>query len=76
MKDIAVPPLVPAATEGNLSDLPARNGLERPDHVAFARRRGHAWLDVTSAQFLAEVRAVAKGLVAAGVEAGDRVALM
>ena len=76
MKDIAVPPLVPAATEGNLSDLPARNGLERPDHVAFSRREGTRWLDVTSARFLAEVRALAKGLVAAGVDVGDRVAIM
>jgi long-chain acyl-CoA synthetase len=76
VKDIAVPPLVPATTEGNLSDLPARNGLERPDRVAFSRRQDGQWLDVTSAQFLAEVRALAKGLVAAGVEVGDRVAIM
>ena len=76
MKDIAVPPLVPVTTEGNLSDLPARNGLERPGHAAFARREGTRWVDVTNAQFLAEVRALAKGLVAAGVAVGDRVALM
>ena len=57
MKDIAVPPLVPVTTEGNLSDLPARNGLERPGHAAFARREGTRWVDVTNAQFLAEVRA-------------------
>ena len=76
MKDIAVPPLVPVTTEGNLSDLPARNGLERPGHAAFARREGTRWVDVTNAQFLAEVRALAKGLVAAGVEVGDRVAIM
>jgi long-chain acyl-CoA synthetase len=76
VKDIAVPPLVPLATEGNLSDLPARNGLERPDHVAFSRRQGTQWVDVTSGRFLAEVRALAKGLVAAGVDVGDRVAIM
>jgi long-chain acyl-CoA synthetase len=76
VKDIAVPPLVPTATEGNLSDLPARNGLERPDHVAFSRRQGTQWVDVTSGRFLAEVRALAKGLVAAGVDVGDRVAIM
>ena len=34
------------------------------------------WQDVTAAQFLGEVRAVAKGLVAAGIEAGDRVGLI
>src|ERR1017187_1957788 len=35
-----------------------------------------SWQDVTAAQFSGEVVAVAKGLVAAGIEAGDRVALM
>jgi len=35
-----------------------------------------AWSDVTASQFKNEVIAVAKGLVAAGIEAGDRVALM
>src|SRR6266704_4500302 len=35
-----------------------------------------AWSDVTASQFKDEVVAVAKGLVAAGIEAGDRVALM
>jgi long-chain acyl-CoA synthetase len=34
------------------------------------------WADVTAAAFLAEVRAVAKGLVAAGVAVGDRVGLI
>ena len=35
-----------------------------------------AWADVTAAEFLDEVSAVAKGLIAAGIEAGDRVALI
>src|SRR3546814_259303 len=34
------------------------------------------WTDVTAAEFLAEGTAVAKGLIAAGVEPGDRVALI
>ena len=34
------------------------------------------WDDVTAAEFLDEVSGVAKGLIAAGVEAGDRVALI
>jgi long-chain acyl-CoA synthetase len=45
----------------------------------FSRRSGgpdSPWVDVTAAEFLAEVTAVAKGLVAAGVEVGDRVALI
>ena len=76
MKDIAVPPLVPARTEGNLSDLPARNGAERPGAIAFSRREGDAWVDVSNERFLREVRGLAKGLMASGIGVGDRVAIM
>jgi long-chain acyl-CoA synthetase len=61
---------------GNLTDDVVRNGEQHADDVAFSRRTAGTWTDVTAAQFLAEVRAVAKGLIAAGVEAGDRVALI
>ncbi len=44
--------------------------------MAFSRRTPDGWVDVTAQQFLDDVRAVAKGLLAAGVEAGDRVALL
>ena len=37
---------------------------------------GGTWSDVTAAQFNEEVRALAKGFIAAGVEAGDRIAIM
>lgn len=37
---------------------------------------GQRWADVTAGEFLDQVRDVAGGLVLAGVEAGDRVALM
>ena len=50
-------------------DAPGR-GRVQPAHATTAGS------DVTAAEFLDEVRAVAKGLIAAGVEAGDRVALM
>lgn len=47
-----------------------------PDHVAFLRLDGAEPAEVTTAAFDAEVRAVAKGLVASGVQPGDRVAVM
>src|SRR6185437_7588817 len=49
------------------------------DESALAyRRRGadRQWSDVTAGAFAAEVTAVARGLIAAGVEPGDRVALL
>ena len=76
MKERGAPPLVPLVDEGTLSDLPERNALQHPGRVAFARRDGDGWTDVTNAEFHAEVRALAKGLVAAGLEVGDRVAIM
>ncbi len=46
-----------------------------PDHPALAYRDGDQFVDVSTADFWDTVRTVAAGLVASGVEKGDRVAL-
>ncbi len=62
---------------GSLADIPMRNAVEAPDAVVYSRRDAEGvWRDVTAAQFWSEVHSVAKGLMAAGVGLGDRVALM
>ncbi len=76
MREYSTPLQVTVASTGNLTDDVVRNGVEHPAAVAFARRTGDGWSDVTAADFLLEVRAVAKGLISAGVEVGDRVALL
>lgn len=76
MKYISAPPIVTAAAEGNLSDLPARNAASDPHGVGFCKRSPVGWVDVTQAEFLADVRAVAKGLIASGIGLGERVAIM
>jgi len=76
IREFRLPALVEVDPEQNLTNLIFDNAANRPHAVAFARKVGDAWLDVTTQQVLGEVVAVAKGLVAAGVEAGDRVALM
>lgn len=63
-------------SSGNLTDDVVRNAAEQPQRISFSRRTPYGWVDVTAQEFLDEVRAVAKGLVAAGIEAGDRVALL
>jgi len=73
---MTVPPLVTAQAEGNLSDLPVRNGRLRPHDVAFSKPSPGTWADVTNAEFLADVHALAKGLMAAGIGLGERVAIM
>ena len=49
---------------------------ESPHLVLYYRPRNYEWVSVTAAEFLQEVYEVAKGLVAAGVEPGDRVAIL
>jgi long-chain acyl-CoA synthetase len=46
------------------------------DDVALSRRRGGEWVDVTLGELHGEVVAVARGLMGAGIEAGDRVVLL
>ncbi|KRE55525.1 long-chain fatty acid--CoA ligase [Phycicoccus sp. Soil748] len=76
MQEHVAPPLVEPTTKGSLADLPARNAATNPSFIAFSRKEGGGWVDVTAAQFNDDVRAVAKGLVAAGIAPGDRVAIM
>jgi long-chain acyl-CoA synthetase len=75
MDEYACPAVIDPPT-GNLTDILVVNAAEAPDKVVFSRRDGDRWLDVTCAEFLAEVSGVAKGLIAKGVKAGDRVGLM
>ena len=76
MREFSTPLDIEVPATGNLTDDVVTNAREAGDAVVFSRPRDEAWEDVTAAAFLAEVRSVAKGLVAAGVEAGDRVALI
>ena len=48
----------------------------QPKAEMFTRPKNHTWVPVSRQEFLDEVYAVAKGLLDAGVEHGDRVALM
>jgi len=76
VREFSTPLTIEIPATGNLTDDVVANAAEAPDTVAFSRHTGTAWVDVTCAEFLAEVRAVAKGLIAAGLETGDRVALI
>ncbi|GAA2953813.1 MULTISPECIES: AMP-dependent synthetase/ligase [Streptomyces] len=76
MREFSLPALYEVPTDGNLTDLIRRNAAQHPDVAVMSRKAAGAWTDVTATQFLAEVSNAAKGLIAAGIEPGDRVALM
>ncbi len=76
MQQSSVPLLVDIDPEADVTDLLWRHAEDTPDTVLFSRKIAGAWVNVTAAAFRDEVVAVARGLVASGVEPGDRVALM
>ena len=76
MNEISIPPLVPAATAGNLTNLIAERAWFEPERITMSRPLGEGWQPVTAREVEEEVRATAKGLIASGVQIGDRVAIM
>ena len=76
MNQISIPAIVPAATAGNLTNLVSERAWFEPERIMLSRPLGDGWQSVTAKEFEAEVKATAKGLIAAGVNVGDRVAIM
>ncbi|WP_346622995.1 long-chain fatty acid--CoA ligase [Blastococcus montanus] len=75
MREFSVPVTTEVGPGEALTDMLAANVAEAGDAVGLRRRRNGQWQDVTWKEFAAEVAGVAKGLIAAGVAPGDRVAL-
>jgi len=84
VREFSIPALAQIPATANLADVVFRRAAEQPQAVVLRRPSGPSgvagesgsWTDVTASQFSGEVIALAKGLVAAGIEPGDRVALM
>jgi long-chain acyl-CoA synthetase len=75
MREYATPSTAAAADRSLLDDVVA-HATHRPGAPLFATPVHAGWADVSAAEFWTQVRAVGRGLVAAGVEAGDRVLLL
>ena len=76
MNEVTNPAIVPAATAGNLTNLIAERAWFEPERITMSRPLGDGWQPLTARQVEEEIRATAKGLVAAGIAIGDRVAIM
>ncbi|MGW1798093.1 AMP-dependent synthetase/ligase [Streptomyces sp. NPDC001984] len=76
VREARTPALVPQAASGSTADLPFANAAEAPDAVILRRREAGGWRPVTAAAFARDVTDTAKGLIAAGLEPGGRVAVM
>ena len=76
MQEYTSDAVVDVAPDTSLADAVAANARTAPDDVVFSRRVDGRWTAVTAKEFATEVSAIASGLVASGVKAGDRVGLM
>ncbi|HEY6274752.1 MAG TPA: AMP-binding protein, partial [Streptosporangiaceae bacterium] len=82
MREYTTPAVVEIPASARLTDTVFARAQDRPGDVVIRRQAGPAgadgagWRDVTAAAFRDDVAAHAKGLIAAGIGTGDRVALM
>jgi long-chain acyl-CoA synthetase len=88
MQQYSTSAVVDIPASDNLSDIVFDRASRDPSQVVVRRKASqppagaaHAdgagpWRDVTAGEFATEVRALAKGLIAAGIEPGERVALL
>jgi long-chain acyl-CoA synthetase len=77
VKQFATPATHTSRPDENVTDLLLQRHRAHPGIPIFERREGDdAFVPLSSADFLTEVRALAKGLLAAGVQQGDVVAIM
>jgi long-chain acyl-CoA synthetase len=75
--EFGIPALIEVPDDAGLADVVFSRAAADPDSVMLRRRSADGrWQDLTAGQFQEQVSALAKGLIAAGIQPGDRVALM
>ena len=77
MQSYDVPIHVESEATQNTTDLLLERVAKNPNHALFSKKASDgSWKDITSQQFLDDVKALAKGLLSAGIKPGQAVALM
>ena len=77
MKFVSVPEAVVSDPSQNLTDILERRLRDSSDPVLYrVQKTPGNWVPVRASQFKAEVAAIAKGLMASGIGAGDVVGIM
>ena len=75
MRNASTPALVATPTMGNVTDHIEQNVAVAPHAVALSVELDGVWTPMTTSEFRNKVRAVAKGLIADGLQAGERIAI-
>jgi long-chain acyl-CoA synthetase len=65
MNEVTNPAVIPAATTANLTNLIAERAWFEPNRITMSRPLGDGWQPLRAQQVEEEIRATAKGLIAA-----------
>lgn len=77
MREFSVPLQVVSPPETNTTDLLLEQAAKASNPALFSVRGADGgWTPITATEFLADVRRLAKGFAASGVQPGDRVGIM
>jgi long-chain acyl-CoA synthetase len=77
VREFSVPAEVEVPRTVNITDLVLRQAAKASNPALFAvRGQDGAWQDISARTFQADVEVLAKGLLASGVQLGDRVGIM
>jgi long-chain acyl-CoA synthetase len=77
VRSYSAPAVTAVAESATLADVVFTRARREPAAVMLRKRTAAGqWLDVTASAFRDEVTALARGILAAGIEPGDRIALM
>ncbi|GGJ16550.1 AMP-dependent synthetase/ligase [Paenarthrobacter histidinolovorans] len=76
MREASTELLFEADSDSNVTDLLLERCAKDPFGILYAHNTPNGWLNVSAARFLADVTALAKGLIAGGLTPGDPVAVL
>ncbi|GAB2893691.1 AMP-binding protein [Neomicrococcus lactis] len=82
MREFRVPALIESSPESNATDFVLVHARKTPDLTLFSVRKTQAtpgeseWSPISAVQFRDDAIAIAKGLIASGIERGARIAIM
>ncbi|MDF3340893.1 long-chain fatty acid--CoA ligase [Mycolicibacterium septicum] len=76
MREYSVPASFAVDEHDSIVSSVSVHAADSPDHVIFRRLVDGAWTDVTCAEAADQIRSVALGLIAEGIQPGDRVAIL
>ncbi|WP_210481682.1 long-chain fatty acid--CoA ligase [Naasia sp. SYSU D00948] len=76
MHQIDAPVVVEPTPDANATDLLLERVAITPDAPLFGRQVGEQWIEITARDYLEQVRALAKGFIASGIQPGEKIGLM